>query len=82
MASKLANGIKKLNYFFLTEPVSNQIFPVLPNTLIEKLSRKYGFHIWCKVDDNNSAIRLVTSWATKEVSVNQFTEDLKQGVLK
>jgi len=77
MASKLARGIKKQNYDFLTEPVSNQIFPILPNNLIEKLNQKYGFYIWCKVDDKNSAIRLVTSWATKEEYVNQFIEDLK-----
>jgi len=77
MASKLANEIKKHNYKFLTEPVSNQIFPILPNKLIEKLNQKYGFYVWCKIDDKNSAIRLVTSWATKEEFVNQFIEDLK-----
>lgn len=77
MASKLANGMKKLQYAFLTEPASNQIFPILPNTLIEKLSQKYGFYVWCNVDNKNSAIRLVTSWATKEEFVNQFIEDLK-----
>jgi len=77
MASKLADEIKKHNYKFLTEPVSNQIFPILPNKLIEKLNQKYGFYVWCKIDDKNSAIRLVTSWATKEEFVNQFIEDLK-----
>lgn len=77
MATKLANAIKKHNYTFLTEPASNQIFPILPNKLIEKLNQKYGFYVWCKIDDKNSAIRLVTSWATKEEFVNQFIEDLK-----
>jgi threonine aldolase len=77
MASKLANAIKNLNYGFLTEPVSNQIFPILPNSLIEKLNDKYGFYIWKKIDDKNSAIRLVTSWATKEEFVDEFISDLK-----
>jgi threonine aldolase len=77
MAAKLAEGIKKLNYGFLTEPVSNQIFPVLPNELIEKLDKKYGFYTWQKMDEKNSAIRLVTSWATKEKFVDRFIEDLK-----
>ncbi len=77
MAAKLAEGIKKLNYEFLTTPVSNQIFPVLPNELIEKLNKKYGFYIWQKMDDKNSAIRLVTSWATKVEFVDRFIEDLK-----
>ncbi len=76
MASKLASEIKKMNYNFLIEPVSNQIFPILPNKLIEKLGKKYGFYVWKKIDNKSSAIRLVTSWATKEEFVNQFIKDL------
>ncbi len=77
MASKLAAGIKSHWYTFLTEPVSNQIFPILPNTLVETLSNKYGFYVWVDIDDGRSAIRLVTSWATKEHAVDQFLEDLQ-----
>ena len=77
MAAKISNDIKKLNYEFLTTPVSNQIFPILPNRLIEKLSKKYKFYVWSKIDDNNSAIRLVTSWATKEEVVDAFISDIK-----
>lgn len=77
MAATLANGIKKHKYPFLLEPVSNQIFPILPNTLIKKLSQTYGFYVWSTIDNKHSAIRLVTSWATKEEVVHQFIEDLK-----
>jgi len=45
--------------------------------MIAVLSQKYGFYIWQKIDENNSAIRLVTSWATKENVVDQFIEDIK-----
>ena len=76
MASKLASGIKKSGYKFLTDPVSNQIFPIFPNKLIQKLNKKYEFYVWKKIDDKNSAIRLVTSWATKKEFVRQFIEDL------
>lgn len=78
MAAKLAFAFKKQNYNFLTEPVSNQIFPILPNELIEKLHQKYEFYIWSKIDSNNSAIRLVTSWATKEEFVEMFISDIKK----
>lgn len=76
MASKLAEAIKKAGYEFLAEPVSNQIFPILPNDLIQKLSQKYGFYTWQKIDPNHSAIRLVTSWATTETIVNNFNQEL------
>ncbi len=76
MASKIAEELKNNNYKFLIEPESNQLFPILPNRLIEKLSIKYEFHIWEKIDENYSAIRIVTSWATTESSMKQFTSDL------
>ncbi|SES68155.1 threonine aldolase family protein [Anaerobranca gottschalkii] len=76
MAEKLKEGIEKKGYGFLTPPVSNQIFPILPNEVIERLAKKYHFYLWSKVDDKTSAIRLVTSWATKEEGVTAFLQDL------
>lgn len=77
MAERLTNGIKELGFSFLSESTTNQIFPILPNSLIEELQKEYGFYVWAKSDDNNSAIRLVTSWATKEDKVEEFISDLK-----
>jgi threonine aldolase len=77
MANILKDGISKAGYSFLTHSPSNQTFPIFPNNLIEKLQEKYSFLIWEKVDDNNSAIRLVTSWATQETMVQDFINDLK-----
>ncbi|WP_284035863.1 aminotransferase class I/II-fold pyridoxal phosphate-dependent enzyme [Neobacillus sp. 114] len=78
LAELLIAEMKKLNVSFLTESPSNQIFPILPNAVIAELEKKYGFHIWEKVDSDHSAIRLVTSWATKEDKVLEFIEDLKK----
>lgn len=80
MADLLKNEISRVGYKFLINSPSNQIFPILPNRLIEKLQEKYSFFIWEKVNQDNSAIRLVTSWATKEESVLAFVEDLKNGM--
>ena len=67
---------KKLGYKFLTESLTNQIFPIFPNKVIKKLEELYGFYIWTKIDETNSAIRLVTSWATDEKAVDEFLNDL------
>jgi len=72
MAFKLAEGIKSLGYKFLTDPESNQIFPIFPNKIIKEIEKKYGFYIWKAIDKDNSAIRLVTSWATKDKEINSF----------
>jgi threonine aldolase len=78
MATILRDEISKANISFLTHSPSNQIFPILPNALITELEKHYAFHIWEKVDTDHSAIRLVTSWATKEEEVAAFLEDLKK----
>jgi len=77
MAQKLTKGIIEAGYTFLTDSPSNQIFPIFPNTVIEKINLHYEFYVWAKNDENSSVIRLVTSWATKEEAVDSFFADLK-----
>lgn len=80
LAMQLAEAIRAKGYTFLTESTTNQIFPILPNRVIESLSQKYLFYVWQKIDDNSSAIRLITSWATDEAAVRRFTEDIGREV--
>lgn len=77
MAAILAEAIAAQGYEFLSESSTNQIFPILPNQLIDKLMKMYGFYVWSKIDNDNSAIRLVTSWATTKEAVDGFIADLK-----
>lgn len=76
MAKKLAEGIAAKGYDFLTVPSSNQIFPILPHQEIERLHEKFEFFVWQKIDDEHSAVRLVTSWATPEEQVDHFLNQL------
>ena len=76
MATKLSKGITQAGYSFLTHSATNQIFPIFPNQLITKLQKNYLFYPWQKIDSNSTAIRLVTSWATKEAAVDEFLKDL------
>ena len=78
MADKIADAIKISGYMFLNEPVSNQIFPILPNKLIAKLHNKYEFYVWKTIDNDNSAVRIITSWATEENIVDDFINDLRK----
>ncbi|HHV64596.1 MAG TPA: low specificity L-threonine aldolase [Peptococcaceae bacterium] len=76
MANMLAEGISKAGYSFFSHSPSNQIFPILPNSLIARLEKKYLFFVWEKIDEEHSAIRLVTSWATKEQAVEDFIQEI------
>jgi threonine aldolase len=78
MAEKISCELKAMGFNFLTDSPSNQIFPILPNTLIDTLHESYGFYVWSKVDASSSAIRLVTSWAAPEDRVDEFIRDVKK----
>jgi threonine aldolase len=81
MAKMLRDEFSEAKFKFLTHSPSNQIFPILPNSLIEVLQKKYSFYVWEKIDSDYSAIRLVTSWATKEEAVVAFIEDMKKEIM-
>ena len=61
MAVLLREKLKDLGFSFLIYSPTNQIFPIMPKRLIDELQQKYLFYLWEKIDDNYSAIRLVTS---------------------
>lgn len=77
-AFRIAEELKKLGIDFLSEPESNQIFPILPNSVTEKLSEKYTFEFWEKINEENSATRICTSWATTEENTEMLIKDLKE----
>ena len=78
MAKKIADAVKDCGYTFLTDPVTNQIFPILPKNIINQLETRYLFYQWKEIDTDNTAVRLITSWATNEDVVNEFITDLKE----
>lgn len=71
-AMKIKNALAGRGVQFLSETYTNQIFPILDNMMIEKLSEKFEFYIWKKMDEKSSAIRLITSWNTPEKAVEDF----------
>jgi threonine aldolase len=54
------------------------LFPIFPIKLIEQLEKKYSFYRWKVIDKEYVAIRLVTSWATEEKSVDEFLNDIRK----
>ncbi len=78
LAYKFAEEITNLGYKFIAEPQTNIIFPVIPDKTVLKLEKKFMFYPWKKYDKNNTTIRLVTSWATKEEKIDEFLEILSK----
>jgi threonine aldolase len=78
LAGQLAAGIKSCGYRLLVDASTNQVFPIFPNTIVERLQENYGFHFWEKFDEERSVVRLVTSWATAEADVSDFLNALQR----
>ena len=76
-ARQLAAGIRECGYQTFVDAPTNQVFPILPNTVIAQLEPSYGFHVWEKFDEQSSVVRLVTSWATGGDAVSEFLTTLK-----
>lgn len=78
MAAVLKKGLEDCGFLFAFDSPTNQLFPILPNSVIAKLEKNYLFSINSVEDENHASIRLVTSWATPESAVTGFVEELKQ----
>ena len=76
-ALRIRDAFKKKGYAFLAESPSNQQFPILPNDIMAKLSENYLFSIWQKVDENHTAVRFCTSWATRPEAVDDLIRTIE-----
>ncbi|HCY83817.1 MAG TPA: threonine aldolase [Desulfobacteraceae bacterium] len=74
MARRLALELEQAGCTFLIDSPTNQIFPVMENRVIQVLSEQFSFYTWSTVDENLSAVRLITSWATSEGAVRNFLD--------
>ena len=77
MAQKIADACRALGKSFYINAPSNQIFPIFSYSEIERLSQKYDFYVWVKIDADHAAIRLITSWSSDEKIVDQFIADIR-----
>ena len=68
-AALVAKGIK-----FLFDSPTNQIFPIFPDGIYEKLCKRFSFAFWEKTDSSHTAVRICTSWATKDEDVEKLID--------
>lgn len=78
MAALLKDGISKAGYQFTSNSASNQLFPILPDRLIENLQKQFEFHVFPYDEKGMSEIRLVTSWATPKKAIIDFIDCLNE----
>ena len=77
LADKLRDCIDELGYPYLVPGVTNQVFPILPNSLLEELAKEFSYTDMGAVDENHRAVRFCTSWATRPEQVEALCEKLR-----
>lgn len=78
LAQKLRSVLEELEIPFLVPGSTNQLFPILPDAVLEELAKKYVFCEMERVDESRRAVRFCTSWATKEENVDELCRDLRK----
>ena len=77
-AARLTRGLKQLGLAFFIDSPTNQIFPIVPDALLEQLDGLCRYEVWCPLEGGRTAIRLVTSFATGDEEVDGFLAQLKK----
>ena len=78
MAQIIRRACTEAGFPFLYNSTTNQQFPILPQALVKRLEEDYAFaHTKC-LDRGQMAIRICTSWATREEDTLQLAADIRK----
>ena len=78
MADKIRAALDELKVPYLMPGITNQIFPILPDTVLEELAKSICFTEMERIDETHRAIRFCTSWATPEENVQALISELRR----
>ena len=78
MADRLRDTLAEIGAPLLVPGTTNQVFAILPDTLLEELAKTVTFSEQERVSDTHRAVRFCTSWATKEENVDTLCRKLKE----
>lgn len=70
LAQRLAAALTAMGVPLYAASPTNQVFPIFTNAQVEALRQGFSFEFIARVDENHSAIRFVTSWATRPEDVD------------
>ena len=80
-AVKLADRIRatcdELGVPYLVPGITNQVFPIFSDGVLEQLAKGFCFTEMERVDENHRAIRFCTSWATTEENAEALCNALR-----
>ena len=77
-AMRIKEVLKKKGVAFLMDSPTNQQFPIFSNAQLEILTKEFLFSIWQRIDEEHTAVRICTSWATESENADKLISAIEQ----
>lgn len=71
-AMRIKAALQAKGIGFLIDSPTNQQFPIFTDTQIATLSEHFMLSLWQRIDEEHTAMRICTSWATKHESTDEL----------
>ena len=78
LSERLSDGLTAMNIPLLVQSPSNQVFPILPNSVVTQLEKEFTFEIQERVDSDHTCIRFVTAWSSTDDDVTSLLGAIKK----
>lgn len=75
-AERLRAALAGAGYRLWADNPTNQVFVILENEELKRLSEKVAFTVWEPYDETHTVVRFVTSWATRGEDVDRLLDAL------
>ena len=77
LAQRVKQAFEEYGCPMLADTRTNQIFPIVPNRVLKKLSETVCFSSWQPMDETHTAVRFCTSATTRAEEVEALLEQLR-----
>lgn len=78
LAEKIRKALDEKGYSYLVPNHTNQIFVIMPDEVLDRLADSFGYSYERRMDENHSAVRFCTSWATREENVDALIKAIQE----
>ena len=77
-ADQIRDTLAGLGYSLAVPGCTNQIFPILPDVLLERMKDRFTFVSMESVGEGSRVVRFCTSWATTQADVDALCQALAE----
>jgi len=77
-ADQIRETLAQLGYSLFVPGSTNQIFPILPDALLDELGKEFTFSEMHRMDETHRVVRFCTSWATLPENTQALCAALRQ----